>query len=450
VLFLLVVLIASFFFLYNSVYFERIAPKVLSPKQVYWNLEKPLSIKVSDESGIKYVDIYAKMPNGEREHVTQKNFLGSKEAVITITQPEVDRFIGNKDQFKIVVEAADTSKWNLFSGNKTIKEMQVVVDGIKPVIALVNSSYALIRGGSSVVVFKARDKNLVKKSVRIATNIGKKFKATPFYAEGYYVALIAWPVDADNYQLYMEAEDRAGNFTRVPLDIHTRNKQYRTSTLKLSQGFLSGAVEQIAPKVLKGHERFSSVEKFIKINEEVRAANEHNIEQACVVEEKKIEYFTIDRFYPLKNGAVVGRYGDHRYYDVNGKRVSESYHLGTDFASVKKAPLYVSSSGKVVFNQYNGIYGNNIIINHGLGLCSLYAHASKTHVKKDQRVDKDQLIANTGSTGLVMGDHLHFSILIQGVAVTPIQWLDKKWIRDSITGVIERSKKMIDAEIAGG
>jgi murein DD-endopeptidase MepM/ murein hydrolase activator NlpD len=84
-----------------------------------------------------------------------------------------------------------------------------------------------------------------------------------------------------------------------------------------------------------------------------------------------------------------------------------------------------------------GIYGKVVIIDHGFGLMSLYGHLSQIKVKKGQFVKKGEVIANTDSTGLALGDHLHFGIMIHGIEVNPKEWLDAKWLRTNINRVLE-------------
>jgi len=120
--------------------------------------------------------------------------------------------------------------------------------------------------------------------------------------------------------------------------------------------------------------------------------------------------------------------------------------LGMDWASVKHAPIKTTNDGKVIFNDYLGIYGNTIIIDHKLGLQTLYAHTSKSNVTVGQRVSANSIIANTGSTGAVFGDHLHFGVLVQGIEVNPLEWMDRNWIRTRITDVLNEAKKVINSK----
>ena len=159
-----------------------------------------------------------------------------------------------------------------------------------------------------------------------------------------------------------------------------------------------------------------------------------------------IDGFKVNKFYPLKNGKAVASYGDHRFYTFENKDVSESWHMGIDLASTQRANIVASNDGTVEFAEDNGIYGNNILINHGFGLFSLYGHCSDMAVKAGDFVKAGDVIGSTGVSGLALGDHLHFGILVQGEEVRPEEWMDNGWMKDNVTSVLEAAKKMIDGK----
>jgi len=100
---------------------------------------------------------------------------------------------------------------------------------------------------------------------------------------------------------------------------------------------------------------------------------------------------------------------------------------------LQRAPVEAAQNGIVVFAGDLGIYGNAVIIDHGLGVFSLYGHLSSIVVKSGQAVKMGEHIGQTGDTGLAGGDHLHFSIMLDGTHINPVEWWDGKWIRDHIT-----------------
>jgi len=82
--------------------------------------------------------------------------------------------------------------------------------------------------------------------------------------------------------------------------------------------------------------------------------------------------------------------------------------------------------------EFFGIYGNTVVIDHGYGLLSLYGHMSSFAVKAGDTVTRGQTIGQTGATGLAGGDHLHFSMILQGEQVDAREWWDPHWIQDRI------------------
>jgi murein DD-endopeptidase MepM/ murein hydrolase activator NlpD len=110
------------------------------------------------------------------------------------------------------------------------------------------------------------------------------------------------------------------------------------------------------------------------------------------------------------------------------------------------ATIISSNDGKVVFTENNGIYGNMPMIDHGMGLYTLYGHCSTVLVQQDEEVSAGTPIAKTGMTGLALGDHLHFGVLVQGVEVRPEEWMDKRWIKNNIDKVFQEANKIIDGE----
>jgi murein DD-endopeptidase MepM/ murein hydrolase activator NlpD len=159
-----------------------------------------------------------------------------------------------------------------------------------------------------------------------------------------------------------------------------------------------------------------------------------------------VQDFNINIFKRLKGSRTAAGFAEKRSYFHNDNEIDEAWHLGMDWASIKQAPIKTSNNGTVIFNQYLGIYGNTIIIDHKMGLSTLYAHVSSSSVNVGDKVSKNQKIANTGSTGAVLGDHLHFGVLIQGIEVNPKEWMDRNWIKSRITDILDDAKKIIDSK----
>lgn len=98
-------------------------------------------------------------------------------------------------------------------------------------------------------------------------------------------------------------------------------------------------------------------------------------------------------------------------------------HQGIDIDCVTGDPIRASKSGVVVAATYDGGYGNHVVIDHGDGFASLYAHNSELHVSGGNSVSQGQTIAACGSTGQSTGDHLHFEIRVNGAPQDPMKYL---------------------------
>ena len=137
-------------------------------------------------------------------------------------------------------------------------------------------------------------------------------------------------------------------------------------------------------------------------------------------------------FHPFTNTGVQSAFADYRTYTYKGKDVDQQVHLGFDLASYAGTPIVASNAGKVVFAEELGIYGNCVILDHGMGVQSLYAHLSTIEVAVGQDVAKEQQLGRSGMTGMAGGDHLHFTMLVNGQMVNPVEWWDPHWIEDRI------------------
>ncbi|QOP43132.1 M23 family metallopeptidase [Sulfurimonas sediminis] len=442
--FITALLIGAGAYVYFSAMFERNAPVITLQTNGYWNLKKPLPLKIEDESGIKSYKVILRTKNGESELLYNQLLYPEKAVSLKLEPPRGASAIKDKN-IEIVVQAQDASKWNFLNGNTAVKSFKLRIDKKRPQVNIVNNSYKISRGGAALVIFKAEDENL--KELYIKSNHNKHFKVEPFYKEGYYIALLAWPVQDEGFKATVVAKDSAGNVRKTYVPLYLKNKTYRLSKITISDKFLNGKIAELAEEFDETQGVEDPLERFKIINENIREKNEALIHKLTSdVPQEMISDFKIKKMYPLKNGKVVAYFGDHRKYYYKGQFISEAYHLGLDMASHAMAPIRTQNGGNVVFADYNGLYGNSPIIAHGLGLYTLYGHCSSLEVSAGDEVAPNSVIAKTGKTGYAMGDHLHFGVLVQGIEVRPQEWMDKKWIKLNINDIIKSAKKIIDGK----
>lgn len=434
-------LIGGFLYVYQSTSFEREAPVISMQNNGYWNLKNPLEISISDTVGVKSYRVVLKTST-EESVLFHEQLLTPNSHVNIKVEPSKSILTMKENDIKIIVEATDASKWNFFAGNSARIEYVLKIDKKRPVVNAIANSYKIKRGGVALVVFKAEDENM--KEIYITTNFGKKFLAEPFYKEGHYIALLAWPIKEETFRATIHAEDKAGNLAQASVPLYLQDSSYRVSNIKLTDAFLKGKIADLAEEFDETQGVNDDIERFKIINETVREKNEKLIyEITSKVPQEMISDFKINKMYPLKNGAVVATFGDHRIYSYNDKIVSESYHMGLDLASNAMAEIRPQNGGEVMYAGYNGLYGNMPILSHGLGLYTLFGHCSSLNVNVGDNIVSGFHLANTGKSGYAMGDHLHFGILVQGIEVRPDEWMDESWIKLNITNVIENAKTVI-------
>ena len=116
---------------------------------------------------------------------------------------------------------------------------------------------------------------------------------------------------------------------------------------------------------------------------------------------------------------------DWGYRTITSLGYNNKFHYGIDIPAYRGTDIYASKAGKVLIAKYHTSYGNYVLIDHGDGYHTLYAHASKLYVKAGDYVDQGQVIAAVGTTGSSTGNHLHFEVRINGEKVNPMNYLTK-------------------------
>lgn len=442
-LFIVLLIVAGGVFVYLSPQFEKNSPKISFNSSGFWNLKDKLNVSLSDQSGVKSYKVYYKYKDSETVLIG-KTMSGKQTSVMfDIKAFQIEP---NTQKIKLAVEVVDNSSWNFFQGNKSYEEFELTIDRKEPIADVIVNSYNIKRGGSAAVVVKVSDKNLVEKY--ISFNNKYKFELIPFQKKDYYVAIIAWPVEiADFERVNLIAIDKANNKSVTKVPLYIKDLKIKNDNINISKKF----IKEVSIPVLKKSDYIipsNNAEIFVKQNKELRQENIDKIKEVALknMSREMIKKYKIQAFKRLKGSKTFAGFAERREYFYEKEKVDEAWHLGMDWASIKHAPIKVSNAGNVIYDNFLGIYGNTLIIDHKLGIQSLYAHTSKFHVNVSDKVKRNQKIANTGSTGAVFGDHLHFGILVQGLEVNPLEWMDKTWIKTRILNVLDEAKEVIKSK----
>ncbi len=330
---------------------------------------------------------------------------------------------------ELVIVARDFSLNNVFKGNETVTRLPVQIDTTAPRIALHHAQRYIRPGGGGIVVYDLSE----PAAVHGAVVNGRLFKGYPVpERENRYIAYIALAWDSGKIEeSRVIATDQAGNEGQAAFSMIFKNVPGKSDSINVSDGFLNAKIPEFElhyPEMTG-----SPLDKYLYVNNEVRRMNAETIADICSRPES--DRLWKDRFLRMAGQNMAG-YAEQRTYYHAGKEIDRQVHLGIDIASTTNAEIRAANRGKVVFAEYLGIYGNTVILDHGQGVFSLYSHLSRIEAGLGEIVDQDAVIAYSGMTGMAGGDHLHFSMLIHGLFVTPVEWWDQHWIDVNIQDIL--------------
>jgi len=308
----------------------------------------------------------------------------------------------------------------------------------KPMIAVISTKHYINLGGSEMVVYRATPPD-VESGVQVGDVLYPGYPAGGVKIEGVHIAdpavklaFIALRYDQDvNTPMFAYAKDEAGNSARADFDRLTFPKPFKKSRIELNDAFLDRVVPAILATTTEVAPQGANLDKFLVLNGELRRKNAETIANYSKQSSPEMLWNGVV-FHPFTNSAVEAAFADQRTYVYGGKDVDRQTHLGFDLARVVNSPVVAANRGKVVHASPLGIYGNCVIIDHGMGVQSLYGHLSSFAVKVGDSVEKEQELGKSGMTGLAGGDHLHFTMLVNGQMVNPVEWWDQHWIQDRI------------------
>ena len=338
---------------------------------------------------------------------------------------------------RIIVTAARPVLYGIRSVESTaVKDVQVRLE--RPRLSVISTHHYINHGGSEVVVYRVTPED-VASGVLVGDVEYPGYPGAGVTVEGIRisdpavrVAFFSLLHDQDlKTPIRVFARDEAGNSARADFDYRVFPKPFKRSRIELDDRFL----DRVVPAILEGTTEVKpegdSLAKFLAINGDLRRRNADKITSFAAQTAPELLWRGIV-FHPFTNSSVESAFADHRTYVYKGKEVDQQIHLGFDLASFAGTRIVSANRGKVLFADELGIYGNCVIVDHGMGVQSLYAHLSSIDVKTGDMVEKEATLGRSGMTGLAGGDHLHFTMLVNGKMVNPVEWWDAHWIEDRI------------------
>ena len=349
---------------------------------------------------------------------------GEPVSVPVVLEPQALGF--KEGKATLTVEARDRSWRNLFRGRLASLKQEVVIDLVPVNLAFQAVSHLLHAGGTGTICYRL-NKEVKDSGVLVGNRFYQGFP-NPKGTKGEYVVLFPVPQEGPAaFRVDLVARPSLGSEVKQAVSLHAKPRRWRHDSISLSDGFLRKVAESFPaanPNDLLG--------AYLDVNRNMRRAN-HELFQKVSAHSNPQPLWSgaFRRFF----GKPMARFGDRRTYLYQSKAVDQQTHLGEDLASLVNSPVYAGNNGVVVLAEPLGIYGQTVILDHGLGVFSSYSHLSKIDAKVGDRVEKGAVLGQTGTTGLAVGDHLHFAINLQGEFVDPLEWWDPHWLKDQVEGV---------------
>lgn len=412
--------------------YERETPQVAMTGDISrFGLSKDVGFVAKDaKRGIRSIEIVMVQDNKKApvfaKQFPQHGFLaqvGPREVAETFTVES--RNLGFRDGVaELLVTVHDFSWWSWMHGNTVTEKYAVVLDTKPPVVSVKDSPHYIKSGSAGVVIYRISEP-VSRHGVFINDDFHPGFPL-PHKGDGFYGATIGLAHDLGRIEKsYVLAVDEAGNEGKAAFGMILRKKRVVSDRINISDGFLGEKLPEFGlyyPE-LTG----SPVEQYLVVNNKIRRQNYQKVLEIC--SNSVPERLWDGRFNRLPRSSRRANFADHRSYYYEGRKIDQQVHLGVDLASVRHAKVEAGNRGMVIFADYLGIYGNTVILDHGQGIFSLYSHMSQIDVAVNDLVERGSTLGLTGKTGMAGGDHLHFSILVNGVFVDPVEWWDEQWVK---------------------
>ncbi len=403
-----------------------------------------LSISVSDtKSGLRmlWIGLYK---DGKEFVLFERNFpatslLGGGKIHEKSFKIKVEpRKMGITDGKAILrIVARDFSWRGWWHGNKTYIEKNITIDTLSPEIDILSRVHNINQGGAALAIYRLSEP-CPKSGICVGENFFPGYSGY-FKDPDIFMAFFALSYDqGPKTKIFVKATDQAGNIKRAGISYYIKKKTFKKDVLNISDQFLNWKMPEFDIDV-PGDSKTAMLDKFLKVNRDLRKINYRKVTE--LGGETDAALYWKGAFIRLPRSANRAGFADQREYKCNGRIIDRQIHLGVDLASIAHAPIPAANNGKVAFVDSLGIYGKTVVIDHGFGLHSMYSHLSGFDVQKGQMVAKGEIIGRTGLTGLAGGDHLHFGILIHNTFTNPVEWWDATWIKNNITGKINKAKE---------
>ena len=407
--------------------------------------------KVQDlGAGLDQVDTEFVSANGSSRTLLSRSLKGKSSERFTL------EFSGDTSELEegpgvLRVSASDKSLW----GNRSTFELALRVDFHKPTIKFVSRSPISREGRTSFAMYEAADQELALSGIKIGNRVFQGFPARGFDPEivDPNVYGVFYSIEGSQSNIKLFAEDQVGNTEGVELQSNTERTSPQAFSRELNGDDLVQVVQKLVDSELTrfdqiaagAHALLSTEGKDIdtRTADRFRFLVEYRLpldNQAIAAEVARMQRFERywEDFFSRPTGVVVANFGSIISYTRNGKTLArltapwiEIAPTGTD------GPVRALNEGYVTFIGEQGVYGNLVVIDHGLGVASLYGGLGVPLVQLGEQVHRNQILASADGGGLLERGNYLLEIRVQGVRVDPSEWWNGSWYQSEFIEQID-------------
>lgn len=400
----------------------------VSPPVTSIGVSTPVTVQLANPHGVRAVRGFVvqggvQHPVFESKSAATRLFWRRHQAPWTVT------FNAGKSQAsnlkegpaRLVIEAVS----NDFAGHSDTAAFDVTVVLEPPRVAADGERHYINQGGAELVGLTPGG-SWNEAGVRVGSYAFRSFPLPGSPTQRFSMIAYPWDLPGDVVPV-VYARNAAGAEATAPVTVTIKPKKFRARDFELTDALAEKLVHSVdsSGALAPGKDLLA---RFLFINGPMRRRNNQQLADLRLQTEEKILW--TGAF--LHWGKEEANFADLRNYVYHGQKVDQQVHLGFDLSDVAHGPVFAANSGRVVWAQDLGIYGNCIVLDHGYSVQSVYGHLSEIGVKVGDTVNKGQRIGIAGETGLAGGIHVHFGMQVDGVQVNPREWWDEHWIHDHV------------------
>lgn len=367
----------------------------------------------------------------------------------------------DEGEVTLEIRAFDRSFWS----NSSQKTLELRVDYRKPRLEVVSVMHNTRRGGAQLLIYKAIDESLALSGVKVGSQTFIGFPASgldeEFEDRSLFAVLYSVPVkEGEDPEMRVFAQDAVGNGNSTNFSYRLLSRSTRQLSVKVGNDFLRGPVTMTADGAfprLKALARASGepfgyrsvsgsdgelYEKLMLVLNRVVPLSDRDLAGQISKQNRLERSWRAPFLQP--NGVALSGFGDQVTYRGDWVDSPSVIQTGFEFQISRQNPaVYAAADGVVSFVGEIGSYGRLVVLDHGLGLSSVYARLDTVSVREGNAINAGEEIGKAGRSGLSRTLNLFFEVRVQGVATDPREWWDRSWFEGHINDAIANAKRSL-------